>query len=255
MTAPAVAANQSGQLSAFLIGKNGGALYRYDQAASGAWGSPQSMGGTWLDVAAFAGADVGAPVVVVANQSGQLSAFLISQNTGALNRYDQAPSGAWGSPQSMGGDWLYENVALVVVANHSGQLSAFLFCWLYVCIGAGALERYDQAASGAWGSPQSMGGTWPGAAPVVVANQSGQLSAFLIGENGTLYRYDQAASGAWGSPQSMAGTWPGAEPVVVANQSGQLSAFLIGKNGALYRYDQAASGAWGPPQSMGGDWP
>ena len=40
------AANADGELSAFLIGKNG-ELYRYDQAASGAWGTPQSMGGTW----------------------------------------------------------------------------------------------------------------------------------------------------------------------------------------------------------------
>ncbi len=92
----------------------------------------------------------------------------------------------------------------VVVANPSGQLSAFL-------IGAdnGELYRYDQAASGAWGPPQSMGGTAYDWSPVVVANPSGQLSAFLIGaDNGPLYRYDQAASGAWGPPQSMGGTWP-----------------------------------------------
>ena len=52
-----------------------------------------------------------------------------------------------------------------------------------------------------------MGGTWPDVAPVVVANQGGQLSVFLISDNGTLYRYDQAASGAWELPQSMGGTW------------------------------------------------
>jgi hypothetical protein len=92
--------------------------------------------------------------------------------------------------------------------------------------------------------------------PVVVANQSGLLSAFLVGNNGQLYRYDQAGAGAWGSPQSMAGSWPDTvAPVVVANQSGQLRTFLVGNNGQLYRYDQAASGAWGPAQSMGGDWP
>ena len=64
----------------------------------------------------------------------------------------------------------------------------------------------------------------------MVANQGGQLSAFLVGNNGQLYRYDQAASGAWGTPQSMGGDWPDmAPPVVVANQSGLLSAFLIGE--------------------------
>ena len=116
----------------------------------------------------------------------------------------------------------------------------------------GALYRYDQAASGAWGTPQSMGGTWPEVGLTVVANQTGRLSAFLIGKNGALYRYDQAASGAWGTPQSMGGTWSN-EPAVVANPSGRLSAFMINSdNGELYRYDQAASGAWGTAQSMGG---
>ena len=85
-------------------------------------------------------------------------------------------------------------------------------------------------------------------------NANGQLSAFLIGENGALYRYDQAASGSWGTPQSMGGTWQHLAPVVVANHNGQLSVFMIGENGALYRYDQAASGSWGTPQSMGGTW-
>jgi len=90
---------------------------------------------------------------------------------------------------------------MTLCQNANGQLSALL-------IGKnGALYRYDQAASGAWGQPQSMFGTWDWA-PVVVANQSGQLSAFLFASNGALYRYDQAASGAWGSPQSMGGNWP-----------------------------------------------
>ena len=120
----------------------------------------------------------------------------------------------------MGGTWPDE-LAPVVVANQSGQLSAFLIG------GDGALYRYDQAASGIWGAPQSMGGTVYDS--VVVANPSGQLSAFLISDdNGELYRYDQAASGAWGSPQSMGGTAYDWSPVVVANPSGQLSAFLIG---------------------------
>ena len=90
-------------------------------------------------------------------------------------------------------------------------------------------------------------------APVVVANQSRRLSAFLIGKNGALYRYDQAASGAWGTPQSMGGTWPEVGLTVVANQTGRLSAFLIGKNGALYRYDQAEVGRLGDTPVDGGD--
>ena len=43
-----------------------------------------------------------------------------------------------------------------------------------------------------------MGGTWSDVALVVVANQGGQLSVFLLAINGTLYRYDQAASGGLG---------------------------------------------------------
>ncbi len=240
-TEPAVVANPSGRLSAFMINSDNGELYRYDQAASGAWGTAQSMGGGVASSSLW-------PPVVVANPSGRLSVFMINSDNGELYRYDQAASGAWGPPQSMGGTWPDEQ-APVVVANPSGQLSAFLIG------GDGALYRYDQAASGIWGAPQSMGGTVYD--PVVVANPSGQLSAFLIGaDNGELYRYDQAASGAWGPPQSMGGTAYDWSPVVVANPSGQLSAFLIGAdNGPLYRYDQAASGAWGPPQSMGGTWP
>jgi hypothetical protein len=54
-----------------------------------------------------------------------------------------------------------------------------------------------------------MAGSWPDTvAPVVVANKGGELSAFLVGNNGQLYRYEQAASGAWGLAQSMGGDWP-----------------------------------------------
>jgi hypothetical protein len=189
----ALCANADGELSAFLIGKNG-ALYRYDQAASGAWGTPQSMGGTW-----------GTQPSVVANSSGRLSAFLISSENGELYRYDQAASGGWGTAQSMGegvpSSSLY---APAVVANQTGQLSAFI-----INSNNGELVHYDQAASGAWGPPQPMFGTWSDElAPVVVVNPSGQLSAFLIGNNGALYRYDQDPSGVWGAPQDMGGTWP-----------------------------------------------
>jgi hypothetical protein len=91
--------------------------------------------------------------------------------------------------------------------------------------------------------------------PVVVANASGALSAFLIGNDTALYRYDQSApNGAWGPANSMGGTWT--HPVVVApNANGALSAFLIGTDTALYIYDQTApSGAWGPARSVGGTW-
>ena len=68
------------------------------------------------------------------------------------------------------------------------------------------LYRYHQAGPGAWGSAQAMGAHWPDTVPpVVVANQSGLLSAFLVGNNGQLYRYDQAASGAWGPTSSSGG--------------------------------------------------
>jgi len=81
----ALCQNANGMLSAFLIGKNG-VLYRYDQAASGAWGPAHSMMRTdeWPDNVA---------PVVVANQSGKLSAFLVGVD-GVLYRYDQAVSGA-----------------------------------------------------------------------------------------------------------------------------------------------------------------
>ena len=287
----ALCRNSNGQLSAFLIGRNG-VLYRYDQAGPGAWGPVQSMAGSWPDTIA---------PVVVANQGRQLSVFLVGNN-GQLYRYDQAASGAWGVPQSMAGDWP-DMAPPVVVANQSGLLSAFLVgnngqLYSYDQAGPGAwgpaqsviatdtddwadtvapvvvanqsgllsaflvdvegfLWRSDQAGPGAWGTAQFMGGDWPDKVPpVVVAIQSGQLSAFLVGKNGVLYRYDQAASGAWGPAQSMAGAWPDrVAPVVVANQSGQLSAFLVGNNGQLYRYDEAGAGPWGPAQSMGGDWP
>ena len=56
---------------------------------------------------------------------------------------------------------------------------------------------------------QSMGGDWPDRVPPVVATGPfGQLSAFLVGNNGQLYLYDQADSAAWGAAQSMGGNWP-----------------------------------------------
>ena len=241
----ALCRNASGLLSAFLVGKNG-VLYRYDQAASGAWGPAQSMmlANEWPDTVA---------PVVVANRSGELSAFLVAVD-GLLWRSDQAASGAWGTAQPMGGDWP-DKVPPVVVANQSGQLSAFL-------VGKnGVLYRYDQAASGAWGPAQSMAGDWPDTVPpVVVPNQmiasgdtdAGQLSAFLVGNNGQLYRYDQAASGAWGTAQPMGGDWPDKVPpvVVATGPFGQLGAYLDGKNGVLYYYAQAGPGAWGTAQPM-----
>ena len=182
--------------------------------------------------------------VVGRNGNGQLSAFLVGEDT-ALYRYDQAADGSWGPAQSMAGTW--PPVATVLATNQSEQLSAFL-------IGEdAALYRYDQAANGSWGPAQSMAGEWP-LPPVVARNGNGQLSAFLTGEDTALYRYDQAANGTWGPAASMAGQWP-RQSIVAANKSGQLSAFLIGEDTALYRYDQAANGSWGPAQSMAGQWP
>ena len=80
-----------------MINSDNGELYRYDQAASGAWGTAQSMGGGVASSSLW-------PPVVVANPSGRLSVFMINSDNGELYRYDQAASGAWGPPQSIGRD-------------------------------------------------------------------------------------------------------------------------------------------------------
>jgi hypothetical protein len=79
-----------------------------------------------------------------------------------------------------------------------------------------------------------MGDGWSGP-PVVAAGQGGNLSVFLIGDDGALYRYDQQGAN-WSVAQRMQDWhWQHAAPVMAANPTGGLSVFLLGENRALYR--------------------
>jgi hypothetical protein len=196
------------------------------------------------------------PPVVVNNNAGGLSVFLVGKN-GRLYRIDQ--NGANWDPQwteMPGDDWPRDQPPVVAFNRNAGGLTVFL-------VGKNGKFYYIDQRVAAW-DPQwsDMGGDdWPRDQPPVVADNrnAGGLSVFLAGKNGRLYRNDQAGAdwdpNGWtdmGGPD-----WSREQPPVVApNHSLGLSVFLVGKDlNNVFRFDQdGLTGAWTGPARMGGDW-
>ncbi len=90
------------------------------------------------------------------------------------------------------------------------------------------------------------------ATPVVAQDSSGQLNAFVIGDDGALWTTHQVGpGGAWTNWQSLGGQID--RLAVGTNQDGRLEVFARGKNKALWHIWQVApSGGWSRWHSLGG---
>jgi hypothetical protein len=237
---PAVARNNDGTLSVFVVG-SGYEVYRIRQVApGGAWGF-------WLDL--YRTSDwypVGSPTVGV-NDDGRLEVFVSDQNGRLRHIWQLSSLGlSWSGWYSLGG---FVGSLPVVGKNGDGRLEVFA-----IDLGTEVMAHVWQLASGgAWSGWASLGGAWVGN-PAVGRNADGRLEVFAIraSDQSLWHNYQKTAGGSWSGFQYLGGGPWTRSPSVASNLNGRLEVFTASGGRIYHRWqDPTVSGGWGPWALLG----
>lgn len=231
-----VARNLNNTLQAF-VSASGGAVYTsQQQAADGAWGPWQDLGGTGL-----------AHLVAATNADGSLSVFGIGQGGALYVDREDAPGVGWSGWVRLGKGRV--SPGFVVGKNLDGLLEVF---------GAsrdGHVWADAETTPAAWGPWTDLGG---GVGPrlAVARDLAGQLEVFGVGAGGTLWRDAQRTpGGAWRGWSALRGKRLSAGVVVGQDAGGRLAVFGLAKGGAGTVWaiaQRSPGGSWSGWTAVGG---
>ncbi|MEW6496460.1 MAG: hypothetical protein AB1589_28640 [Cyanobacteriota bacterium] len=177
---PSLVTNQDGRPEMFVIGKDRAIWHKWTDS-TGTWGSWNSMGGQWKQLA------------VAANQDGRLTVFAIGMDEAVWRCSQATPNGVFGGWSSLKGQWKQ----FAVAANQDGRLTVF-------AIGMDeAVWRCSQATpNGVFGGWSSLKGQWMQLSASRQPN--GTLQVVALGFDGESYQISQTSPGGnWGSWQQV----------------------------------------------------